>query len=197
MFLRMPRIVLISSRHLTNAWWRRREAAACPSQGILPAFLGEVASTIKTKRHWNKKKGNVAKLPSLIRYPLEQNIFFAFWADYQEFFSLPEDLPWMCVLWFCVFCQTRCPASASPTLVAQSPMTSSRSSLSPTGTRQWLLSSPCSQTPHLLTPHWPLAALAIGCFFIKLRIVEQIVDSKDSWKKPQGTITGRKFWNTH
>ena len=39
------------------------------------------------------------------------------------------------------------------------------------------------QTARPLTPHRSFATFRVGCFFIKLWIVEQIVYSKNSWKQ--------------
>lgn len=39
------------------------------------------------------------------------------------------------------------------------------------------------QIPRQLTSHRPFATFTVGCFFIKFWVIEQIVDSKNSWKK--------------
>lgn len=46
------------------------------------------------------------------------------------------------------------------------------------------------QIARQLTSHRPFATFSAGCFFIKLWIIEQIVNSKDSWKQ-------RKSVNKH
>ena len=70
---------------------------------------------------------------------------------------------------------------SKPKRIPDSPGAQS-TSLSPMSNTQRLPGFIKPQISHQLTSHRPFAAFRVGCFFIKLGIVEQIVYSKNSWK---------------
>lgn len=49
------------------------------------------------------------------------------------------------------------------------------------------------QIPCQLTSHRPFAIFSVGCFFIKLWVIEQIVYSKNSWKKKK-SVNKHEVW---